>query len=102
MIYRIWCGGGEVKVERMEGRSITLFNVKPAVGFTLPWAGASPCTAVRIKMRRCAPVRTLSEERSWNRENNFSAAFDAAAFCLGFALFGSLRGLLLRSSLRGG
>jgi hypothetical protein len=34
-----------------ERTRITLLNVKPTVGFTLPWAGASPCTQVRNK--RC-------------------------------------------------
>jgi hypothetical protein len=41
-----------------------LIVVKPALGFTLPWAGASPCTQVRIKMRRYAPVRTFLERSS--------------------------------------
>ena len=35
-----------------------LIVVKPAVGFTLPWAGASPCTLGRMK-RRCGASRLL-------------------------------------------
>ncbi len=36
------------------GREITLFNVKPTVGFTLPWAGVTPAPSVKRKVARGA------------------------------------------------
>ena len=43
-------------VKRGEGE-ITLLNVKPAVGFTLPSAGVTPAPLYKTKMRGSVPVR---------------------------------------------
>ena len=47
----------DARVGRGEGE-ITLLNVKPAVGFTLPSAGVTPAPSDKRKMRDFVPVRS--------------------------------------------
>ena len=53
---------GRFSIQRRSESWITLFNVKPAVGFTLPWAGVTPAPSVKMKMRDFVPVRTCWAE----------------------------------------
>jgi len=41
---------------RREGE-ITLFNVKPTVGFTLPWAGVTPAPREKVKNAKLRAAR---------------------------------------------
>ena len=56
----------------LEDGEITLFNVKPAVGFTLPSAGVTPAPGVNRKVVRgallCSRVIFHDPRAKWGRE----------------------------------